>query len=560
MKLTILIVVLIVIILYAVYSNHKRKVEMMAKINSEFGEKPKKFHENFDMSFVKVYYKSRKENEKSSDSIDELTWNDLDMDSVFKRTNYTSTTLGESYLYYKYREVSYDNDYWNTTEELIKAFNQNKDLRNSIKFNLMNVGKLNDTKLIHFIYNPTFSTISGYYKYPLLAIGLILSILTSFIVPSIGVLLTVFFVCANILFYQSAKLYLEENFDVMIYLLNNIKLCQKLSKVKDKDFDGFREKLETSLRNFKKLKNIKRYSSTLDNSKNIIFSDSDIFLQYIKMFFMVDIIAYQNISKILKENKEYLCLIYDLVAQLDFALSIVYYRKSVDEYVNPEFTEDNTMELEDIYHPLLDDPIKNSIHIDKNIIFTGSNASGKSTFIKAVALNSIMAQSLNTALCSKYRCRFSKVVTSMAIRDNILEGDSYFIAEIKSLKRLLDSLNGDVPILAFIDEILKGTNTIERISASASILKYAKTTNARVLVATHDIELTQMIESGYDNYHFRETVTDDDIIFDYKLKKGPSTTRNAIKLLKTMNFKSDVVDDANSIYDDFVKNQKWSTV
>lgn len=246
MKLTILIVVLIVIILYAVYNNHKRKVEMMAKINREFGEKPKKFHENFDMSFVKAYYKSRKENEKSCDSIDELTWNDLDMDSVFKRTNYTSTTLGESYLYYKYREISYDRDYWNTTEELIKAFNQNKDLRNSIKFNLMRVGKLNDTKLIHFIYNPTFSTISGYYKYPLLAIGLILSILTSFIVPSIGVLLTVFFVCSNILFYQSAKIYLEENFDVMIYLLNNIKLCQKLSKVKDKDFDKFRVKLELS--------------------------------------------------------------------------------------------------------------------------------------------------------------------------------------------------------------------------------------------------------------------------------------------------------------------------
>ena len=79
-------------------------------------------------------------------------------------------------------------------------------------------------------------------------------------------------------------------------------------------------------------------------------------------------------------------------------------------------------------------------------------------------------------------------------------------------------------------------------------------------MATHDIELTQMIESGYDNYNFRETVTDDDIIFDYKLRKGPSTTRNAIKLLKTMNFKPDVVYDANSIYDDFIENQKWSIV
>ena len=106
--------------------------------------------------------------------------------------------------------------------------------------------------------------------------------------------------------------------------------------------------------------------------------------------------------------------------------------------------------------PLIDNPIKNSITIDRNIIFTGSNASGKSTFIKAVALNCILAQSLNMALCSKYRCQFSKVITSMAIRDDILEGDSYFIAEVKSLKRLLDSLNGNIPILAFVDEILKG--------------------------------------------------------------------------------------------------------
>ena len=272
---------------------------------------------------------------------------------------------------------------------------------------------------------------------------------------------------------------------------------------------------------------------------------------------MVDIIAYQNIAKILEENKEYLFLIYDLIAQLDFALSLSYYRASIDEYTNPDFTENNVIELENIYHPLIDNPVKNSIIVDKNIIFTGSNASGKSTFIKSVALNCIMAQSLNTALCSKYKCRFSKVVTSMAIRDDIIEGDSYFISEIKSLKRLLDSLNGNIPVLAFVDEILKGTNTIERISASASILKYVNTTNARILVATHDIELTQMIETGYDNYHFREVITDNDVLFDYKLKSGPSTTRNAIKLLKVMDFKSNILNDANYIYDSFIKSEKW---
>lgn len=552
-----ILIVLSLFILYLFYSNYKRRIEILNRLNNSFGEKPKEYYEEFNMSFVEKYYKARKENEESKESIDELTWNDLEMDSVFKRTNYTSTTLGESYLYYKYRELSYDINKWDTIEELVNIFMQNDNLRNNVKLNLLKIGKLNDYKLINFIYKPTFTKITGYCKYPILALCLALSIAISLVSTNIGTMLILISICANILFYQSARTYLEENFNVMIYLLNNIQLCQRLCKIKDKDFDGFKARLETILGNFNKLKKVKKYSFTLGKSGGNIFSDLDIIIEYIKMFFMIDIIAYQNAAKILEENTEYLHPIYDLIAELDFALSLAHFRKSVDEYVRPEFVENKIIELKDLYHPLLDNPVKNSIYIDKNIIFTGSNASGKSTFIKAFALNCIMAQSLNTALCSKYKCRFSKVITSMAIKDNILEGDSYFIAEVKSLKRLLDSLNGSIPVLAFIDEILKGTNTIERISASASILKFANTTNARILVATHDIELTQIIRAGYDNYHFRETVTENSVIFDYKLKKGPSTTRNAIKLLKVMEFKPNVVDDAVYIYESFLESKKW---
>lgn len=553
-------ILLILLVVYICFSNHKRKLNILNRISNEFGKKPKDFHEEFDMNFVRMYYKARKENENVNESIDELTWNDLDMDTVFKRTNYTSTTFGETYLYYKFREVAYDSKKWAITEELINSLMKNDSLRNSIKLELSKVGKINDERFINFVYNPDFNKIKGYYKYPLLAVSLVISVLLMFFDNKIGIFGTVFFMCINILFYQSAKIYLEDNFSVMAYLLNNIKLCQKLSKIKDNDFSKFRLETEKILSNFAKLRKVKRYSFALSKRGANLFSDIDLVTEYIKMFFMIDIIAYQNIAKILEENKEYLYLIYDLVAQLDFAVSLSYYRESIDGYVTPEFIDKNVMELENIYHPLIDNPIKNSITIDRNIIFTGSNASGKYTFIKAVALNCILAQSLNMALCSKYRCQFSKVITSMAIRDDILEGDSYFIAEVKSLKRLLDSLNGNIPILAFVDEILKGTNTIERISASASVLKYVGRTNARMLVATHDIELTQMITTGYDNYHFRETITDTNVLFDYKLKYGPSTTRNAIKLLKVMDFKTSVVNDANNIYDSFIKSQKWSKV
>ena len=546
---------IIIVILSVVYYNMKSKGKFIKSLNESFGHKPKDYLEDFDMTFLKNHYKIRKKNESSGESIDELTWNDLDMDTVFKRINYTKTSLGEAYLYYKLREISYNEDEWTSLEKLINLFTINEDLRNKVSLLLMKVGKLNDLNLTNFIYNPKFSKIPSYYKYPLLSLGFIFSIFLSFIYTKVGLILSFIFLCINILSYQSEKIFLEARFKVMIYLLNNINLCISLSKIKDKDFEFFKNEVSSALHNFKALNMVKIYGNSFQKKENA-FTDIDIIFDYIKMFFMVDIITYQNSVKILEKNKENLYNIYDIVAKLDFALSLAYYRKSLSEYTIPEFVESDDISLENLYHPLIDNPVKNSILIKNNILFTGSNASGKSTFIKAVALNCILAQSLNTALCSKYRCKFSRVVTSIAIKDNILAGDSYFIAEIKSLKRLLDSLNGEIRVLAFVDEILKGTNTIERISASASILKYAESTNGILLVATHDMELTQILET-YENFHFSETVTEDGVTFDYKLKKGPSNTKNALKLLKAMDFNNEVVSLSNQVYNNFIETEKW---
>lgn len=99
----------------------------------------------------------------------------------------------------------------------------------------------------------------------------------------------------------------------------------------------------------------------------------------------------------------------------------------------------------------------------------------------------------------------------------------------------------------YIDEILRGTNTIERIAASTSVLEYLHTQNCLCVVASHDIELTGILAGIYDNYHFCEQVTDGGIVFDYKLKLGASTTRNAIKLLSFMDFHAEIVDRAEEL-------------
>lgn len=142
-------------------------------------------------------------------------------------------------------------------------------------------------------------------------------------------------------------------------------------------------------------------------------------------------------------------------------------------------------------------------------------------------MNSILAQTLGTCTCSSYRAPFLKVMTSMALRDDIESGESYFIVEIKSLKRILDESKKPEPLLCIIDEVLRGTNTIERIAASSRILAALHQNWVIPFAATHDIELSYILEDLYDNYHFEEEVKEKEVVFSYILKKGRATSRNA---------------------------------
>ena len=114
-------------------------------------------------------------------------------------------------------------------------------------------------------------------------------------------------------------------------------------------------------------------------------------------------------------------------------------------------------------------------------------------------------------------------------------------AEIRYLKRILDHLNDRKTTLCVIDEILRGTNTGERIRASRAILEYLVGKNCIPLIASHDKELTVLLDRLYDNYHFSEEMGEDDISFSYKIMRGPATSQNAVKLLKLAGFPEEII-------------------
>ena len=137
-------------------------------------------------------------------------------------------------------------------------------------------------------------------------------------------------------------------------------------------------------------------------------------------------------------------------------------------------------------------------------------------------------------------------MTSMAVSDDILSGESYYIREIRYLKRMVELCSGEKPLFLAVDEILRGTNTKERIAASKAVLEYFSEQNCMVIVATHDMELAEYFSHSCDNFHFCETVEEGDVVFDYKLHSGISTTSNAIRLLSVMGFPEDIVSSAEN--------------
>ncbi|HEY8805077.1 MAG TPA: DNA mismatch repair protein MutS, partial [Clostridium sp.] len=165
------------------------------------------------------------------------------------------------------------------------------------------------------------------------------------------------------------------------------------------------------------------------------------------------------------------------------------------------------------------------------------------TFLRMLGVNIILAQCFDFVLAKKYEAPFLNIVTSISPNDDLTKGKSFYMAEAESILRIIKALEKDAPVFCPIDEIFRGTNPIERIAMSAEILTYINNGKTISIVATHDRELVNILKENFEFYYFSEKVdTKKGLSFDYKIKKGVSQTRNAIKLLEYMGYPKKIVD------------------
>ena len=223
----------------------------------------------------------------------------------------------------------------------------------------------------------------------------------------------------------------------------------------------------------------------------------------------------------------------------DALVSMGNYRLNEDRAVKAEISEENKVvyEAKGLYHPFLGEKaVANdfTIHDHEYYIVTGANMAGKSTFLRSLGINYLLAMNGLPVFADELKVSAFHLFTSMRTTDDLTHGISYFNAELLRLKKLLGSLQDDVPSLIILDEILKGTNSLDKLNGSRLFLQYIAERNVTGVIATHDLELSKMeneYEGRFHNYCF-EIELGEDITYSYKITKGVARNQNATYLLK----------------------------
>lgn len=507
------------------------------RIKAQFGKIPD--DDDRDIEGVAGYYSVICKND-NAEEIDSSTWNDLDMDSVFHRANACQTSIGEEYLFALLHKPNKHACETNELENLIQWLDKDSNFLFDIQYTLACLGKEPFNGLHHLFSDARSRKFNHASLYKVLAVMPLLSAFLLFANTALGAISILSFALVNIFIYAFHKYHMDADFTTLRYLSALFLCCKILAGKKYAAWDVTRS-LRQAYRPFRSVTGT--MARTYLTQK--VASELQIIIDVIKQTVLYDMLKYQRtIEKIARHQDDFRRL-YVTIGKIDTAISTMSFRASLPYFCHPEYLLQNRIEFSQVYHPLLQNPVSNSGSISRGSIVTGSNASGKSTFIKALAINGILGLTINTCCAARFATRAMLVMTSMAVRDSITAGESYFVTEIKSLKRMIDVM-AKTPCVCYIDEILRGTNTPERIAASCAVLQYLAGMDYLCVVASHDVELAERLKASCDSFSFAESITENGIEFDYKLRIGVSKTRNAIRLLEQMGFESSIIDAANA--------------
>lgn len=484
-------------------------------------------------------------------NVDAVTWNDLDMDAVFVWLDRACSNAGEEVLYDMLHRTDASVEEWARRARIMAALERDEAARTQVRVTLRRLGRGRFHGAHSYLFAPHSRRVAHGWAY--LALGLspfAVAGLAALTTPHVLWMLIAVFVVNLAVYYRSGRIFMKEIAAVR-HIAAVIETARKLQRCVPSELMDIAQEME---RLTATLRPVRRYNALFAMQR---MSDLDFLTDYLRIFFQLDMICLSRLSACFERENTALRRLYALVGEMDACMAVASLRASGIRLCSPTFCDEMRVTTCELVHPLVANPVGNDVRNLGSALITGSNASGKSTFMKALGINAILAQTVGICTAQDIRLPRAHVLTSMALRDNVIGGESYFVVEVRSLGRVLKAVQSGERVLCMIDEILRGTNTVERIAASSVLLEALLRENCLCVAATHDRELTHLL-TGYRQLHFSETLTDTGMTFSYKLQEGPSASRNALVLMRQMGFPRQMTQEAERRAHAFEETGVWA--
>jgi predicted DNA-binding protein YlxM (UPF0122 family) len=285
----------------------------------------------------------------------------------------------------------------------------------------------------------------------------------------------------------------------------------------------------------KKIRLLKNILDKLDIRYNIVISAP------LNLFLLWNLQQILDLEKWKKENDQNVQLWFDTLAAFEALNSFATIHFNNPEWCFSELREKHfSIAATALGHPLISEEkrVNNYINIDhagEVMLVTGSNMAGKSTYLRSIGINVVLTMAGAPACAKALAISPVQLLSSMRIADNLEESTSTFYAELKKLKTVIEKINAGEKVFVLLDEILRGTNSLDRHTGSEALIRQMIKEKAAAVLATHDVALAELVNeypNNILNYHFDAQVSGEELYFDYKLKDGVCTNMNASILMK----------------------------
>lgn len=346
--------------------------------------------------------------------------------------------------------------------------------------------------------------------------------------------------------YFSISLFLSRNtikpYIHLSRIVDEISVLEKIiSWVETKEFDAallntLKQEIKTN--NESASAQIKALKSILDKFDLRLNLVGPLFLN---SFLLWDVRQMMALNEWRRKNKEIVPKLFHVIAEAEVLNTLATMHFNHPDWCLPKIANEHfVFESEELGHPLIPqaERVDSNFSVEKNTLIslvTGSNMAGKSTFLRSIGVNIVLAQ-MGAPVCAKiFTVSPVRLMTSMRISDNLAENTSTFYAELKKLKTIIEAVNNHEKVFVLLDEILRGTNSHDRHTGSDALIKQLIRHDAYAVIATHDLvlaELQKQFPGSIENYHFDVQVKGEELFFDYKLKEGVCHSLNASLLMK----------------------------